>query len=184
MTEFKFKIDRDGSFEPEAFWLRYNNPHIPTRGCPEILSGTGIAINAPRQVLFSDGPTLSPTDAQFIVCVATKFVYNTLDMGSDFMDHLTLVLVDGRTHQEYFASALLAEDSNINENLVPLRDAPEPETDHSKSLIGQFLRANVAKMIKLPAVETEYIVYASLGPYRSNTLDVKVIQRKPEPDHE
>jgi hypothetical protein len=184
MTELKFRIDRDGSFEPEAFWLRFKNPRIPTRGCPEILSGTGIAINAPREVLFSDGPTLSPKDAQFIVCVATKFVYNTMDLGSDFMDHLTLVLVDARTHQEYFASALLAEDSNIRDNFIPLRDAPAPETDHSKSTIGEFLRGNVAKMIKLPAEEAEYVVYAGLGPYRSNTLNVRLVQRKSTQDHE
>jgi len=42
MTEFKFKIDRDGSFEPEAFWLRHNNPRLSTRGTPDIISGVGM----------------------------------------------------------------------------------------------------------------------------------------------
>jgi hypothetical protein len=182
MSEFKFEIDREGSFEPEAFWLRHNNPWISTRGTPRILSGVGIAINAPREVQFSEGPRLSHKDAQFIVCVATRFVYDMLGYGSDFMDHLTLVVVDARTHQEYSASALLAEDSNIGENLKPPpSDMPRSKTDHTNTTIGEFLRANLAKMIDLPAVETEYIVYASLGPYRSNTLTVKLVRRKPSP---
>ena len=182
MEEFKFEIDRDGSFEPEAFWTRHNNPRISTRGKPKIIAGVGIAINAPREVQFSEGPRLLPQDAQFIVCVATRFVYDMLGHGSDFMDHLTLVAVDARTHQSYEASALLADNSNIRDNLVPPpSDMLQPETDHTNTTIGEFLRANLAKMIDLPAVETEYIIYASLGPYRSNTLTVKLVHRKPSP---
>jgi hypothetical protein len=182
MTEFKFKIDRDGSFEPDEDWLLLNDPRIDTRGTPEIISGVGIAINAPREVQFSEGPRLSHKDAQFIVCVATRFVYDMLGYGSDFMDHLTLVVVDARTHQAYGASALLADNSNIRDNLEPLpSDMAEPETDHTNTTIGEFLRANLSKMIDLPAVETEYIIYASLGPYRSNTLTVKLVRRKPSP---
>jgi hypothetical protein len=92
------------------------------------------------------------------------------------------VVVDARTHQEYAASALRAEDSNIGETLVPYpSDMPRSKTDHTNTTIGEFLRANLAKMIDLPAVETEYIIYASLGPYRSNTLTVKLVRRKPSP---
>ena len=182
MDEFKFEIDRDGSFEPDEAWLLFNNPRLDTRGTPEIISGVGIAINAPREVQFSDGPRLSPKDAQFTVCVATRFVYDILGYGSSFMDNLTLVVVDARTHQEYSASALLAESTNIRDNREPFpSDMPQSKTDHTNTTIGEFLRANLAKMIDLPAVETEYIVYASLGPYRSNTLTVKLVRRKPSP---
>jgi hypothetical protein len=179
MGEFKFKIDRDGSFEPEAAWLRHNNPRLSTRGTPDIISGEGIAINAPREVQFSESRRLADGDAQFVVCVATQFVYNTLGHGSSFMDHVTLVVVDGRTHQEYTAAAALADDSNLRENMIPPPDdMPRSMTDHTNSTIGEVLRANVAKMIELPAVETEYIVYATMGPFRSNTLDVKLVRRK------
>jgi len=182
MEEFKFEIDRDGSFEPDEDWLLFNNPRLDTRGTPEIISGVGIAINAFREVQFSEGPRLSPKDAQFIVCVATRFVYDMLGYGSRFMDHLTLVAVDARTHQEYAASALRADNSNIRDNLEPFpRDMAEPETDHTNTTIGEFLRTNLAKMIDLPAVETEYNIYASLGSYRSNTLTVKLVRRKPSP---
>lgn len=182
MTEFRFEIDRDGSFEPDRAWLRFNNPRLGTRGTPKILAGVGIAINAPREVTFSEGPNLNPEDAQFIVCAATRFVYDTLGHGSSFMDHVTFVVVDGRTHQEYAVPARLADDSTLSDNLIaPPGDLPRPSTDHSKSTIGEVLRANMAKMIDLPAVETEYVVYATLGPYRSNTLTVKVVRRPPAP---
>jgi hypothetical protein len=77
---------------------------------------------------------------------------------------------------------LLADDSNIRDNIVPFPDdMSQPQTDHTNTTIGEVLRANLAKMLDLPAVETEYIVYASLGPYRSNTLTVKLVRRKPSP---
>jgi hypothetical protein len=77
---------------------------------------------------------------------------------------------------------LLADNSNIRDNLEPFpRDMAEPETDHTNTTIGEFLRTNLAKMIDLPAVETEYNIYASLGSYRSNTLTVKLVRRKPSP---
>jgi hypothetical protein len=182
MTGFKFQIDRDGSFEPDEAWLVYSNPRTSTNGTPKIISGVGIAINAPRIVEFSNGPQLDHRDAQFIVCVRTRFVYDTLGYGSDFMDNVDLVVVDARTHQEYAASALLAEDTNARENMVPMPDdMRDPGNKQTNTTIGEVLRANLAKMIKLPAVETEYIVYATLGPYRSNTLTVKLVRRKPAP---
>ena len=182
MNEFKFEIDRDGSFEPDEEWLLFNEPRFSTRGTPRIISGLGIAINAPREVQFSEGPRLSHKDAQFIVCVATQFVYDMMGYGSSFMDYLTLVVVDARTHQEYAVSALRAESTNIRDNYEPPpSDMPQPKTDHTNTTIGEVLRANLAKMIDRPAVETEYIVYASLGPYRSNTLTVKLVRRKPSP---
>jgi hypothetical protein len=180
MTELKFKIDRDESFAPNPNWPRESR--ISTRATPKIISGQGIAINAPREVLFSEGPILSGEDAQFIVCVATEFVYDTLGYGTDFMDHVVLVLVDAQTHEEYCASALLADDSTINENLIPFPDKGKSGLDFSGTTHGEVLRGNLAKIFKLPAEEREYIVYAVLGPYRSNTLSVKLVKRKPEPD--
>ena len=184
MSEFKFEIDRDASFEPDEVWLLFKNPRIDTRGSPKIISGVGIAINAPREVQFSEGPLLSHKDAEFIVCVATQFVYDTFGYGSRFMDHLALVLVDARTQQEYVAPAALADSGNMRENLVPPppSDAPKSITDYTNSTIGEFVRANVARMISLPAVETEYSIYATMGPYRSNALTVKLVRRQPNPE--
>jgi hypothetical protein len=180
VDDFKFEADRDGSFEPDEDWLMFKNPRLSTRGQPKITSGTGIAINAPRTVEFSHGPRLLPRDAQFIVCVTTRFLYDTLGFGGSFMDNVSLVVVDALTHEEHSASALAAEDTNMRENYEPFPAADRnPKADHSGTTIGEVLRANVAKMISLPATETEYIVYAVMGPYRSNTLTVKLVRRAP-----
>jgi hypothetical protein len=192
MDEFKFEIDRDGSFEADEEWLLFKNARLSTRGKPKIISGIGIAINAPREVQFSEGPDEGgsfsegprrlPEETQFIVCVATRFVYNMMGYESDFMDHVFLEAVDTRTHEAYGASALLADDSDIREHLIPPpKDMAEPETDHTNTTIGEVLRANLAKMMQLPAVETEYLVSASLDDYRSNALTVKLVRRKPSP---
>jgi hypothetical protein len=192
MDEFKFEIDRDGSFEADEEWLLFKNARLSTRGTPDIISGIGIAINAPREVQFSEGPDEGgsfsegprrlPEETQFIVCVATRFVYNMMGYESDFMDHVFLEAVDTRTHEAYGASALLADDSDIREHLIPPpKDMAEPETDHTNTTIGEVLRANLVKMMQLPAVETEYLVSASLDDCRSNALTVKLVRRKPSP---
>ena len=182
MDELKFKIDRDGSFEPDAAWLRHDNPRLSTRGTPTILSGVGIAINAPREVQFSNGPHLDPEDAQFIVCMASNFVYDTMGYGSSFIESVTLVVVDTHTHQEYSGLAALATRDNGMDNLEPFpSDLPRPTTDHSNTTIGEVLRGNLAQFIRLPAVETEYVVYAAFGPFRSNSLTVKVVRRPTSP---
>jgi hypothetical protein len=180
--EFNFEIDRDGTFEPDEAWLRHNNPRLSTNGTPEITSGVGIAINVPREVSFSEAPRLIATDAQFIVCVATQFVYNTMGFGSRFMDKVTSVIVDARTHREYAAPTLLTERNNFDEHRIPMPEVMrDPKNVQTNTTIGEYLRVNMAAVIDLPAVETEYIVYASMGPYRSNTLTVKVVRRKASP---
>ena len=182
MDELKFKIDRDGSFEPDAGWLLFKNARLSTRGTPKILSGVGIAINAPREVQFSNGPHLDPEDAQFIVCMASRFVYGTLGYGSSFIESVTLVVVDAHTHQEYSGIAALATRDNGRDNLIPEPSGrPQRTTDHSNTTIGEVLRGNLAQFIRLPAVETEYVVYAALGPFRSNSLTVKVVRRPTSP---
>ena len=70
----------------------------------------------------------------------------------------------------------------MRENLIPMpAEMRDPQNKQTNTTIGEVLRANIAKMIDLPAVETEYIVYASMGPYRSNSLTVKVVRRQPKP---
>lgn len=97
--ELKFDIDRDVSFEMQGMQLELRNPRLSGPCSPDITEGIGLAINAPREVQFSNGPHLDPDDARFIVCAASNFVYNTLGFGSAFIDKVTFVIVDARTHQ-------------------------------------------------------------------------------------
>ncbi len=62
--------------------------------------------------------------------------------------------------------------------IPPPADMPKSTTDHSKTTIGEVFRTNLADIMNLPAVETDYVVYAAFGPYRSNTLTVKVRKRE------
>jgi hypothetical protein len=172
--EMKFKIDRAASFELEGLALMLRNERIEGACSPVIEEGPGIAINAPAEVTFSTGAFLDPRDARFIVCGASQFVYDTLGFGSSFADHVSFVAVDARTHQSYAG----VMEPNVPNAIPPPADLPRPTTDHSQSTIGEWFRTNLAAIMRLPAVETEYVVYAALGPHRSNTLTVKVVKRK------
>jgi hypothetical protein len=41
-------------------------------------------------------------------------------------------------------------------------------------LVGEVFNPDLAELLGLPACEAEYIVYASLGPHRSNVLTTRV----------
>ena len=136
--------------------------------------GLGIAINAPIEVTFSTGETLDPDDCRFFVCGASEFVYDTLGYGRNFADNVTFVAVD-QTSQVARSGVM---QPNVPNPVPPPDDLPKSTTDHSKTTIGEVFRANMAEIMTLPAVETDYVVYAVLGPYRSNSLTVKVRKRK------
>ena len=170
----KFKIDREVTFEREGMALLLHNDRFRCPCTPKFDEGLGIAINVPIEVTFSNEGTLDSKDCQFIVCGASRFVYNTLGYGSNFADQVTFVAVD-QTSQVATSGMM---EPNVPNPIPPPDDLPKSTTDHSKTTIGEFFRTNLADIMTLPAVETDYVVYAALGPYRSNTLTVKVRKRK------
>ena len=173
----KFKIDREASFEREGLALLLMNDRFRCPCTPKLEDGLGIAINAPIEVTFSNEGTLKRNDCHFIVCGASRFVYDTLGYGSAFADQITFVAVD-QTSQIATSGVM---EPNVPNPIPPPPDIPKSTTDHSKSTIGEFFRTNLVDIMTLPAVETDYVVYAAFGPYRSNTLTVKVRKRE-QPD--
>jgi hypothetical protein len=173
----KFKIDREVSFELEGMARFLGSDRVSGPCTPKIEEGLGLAINAPREVVFSRGPQLDPNEARFIVCGASQFVYDSMGFGARFADQVVFVAVDARTHEARSA----AIEPNVPNAVPPPDDLPRSETDHSGTTIGEVFRANLASIMQLPAVESEYIVYIVLGPYRSNSLSVKVVRRRGEP---
>ena len=51
-------------------------------------------------------------------------------------------------------------DPNVPNPIPPPPELPKSKTDHSKTTIGEFFRTNLADIMNLPAVETNYIVSA------------------------
>jgi hypothetical protein len=170
----KFKIDRDVTFEREGLALLLKNDRVRCPCTPKLEEGLGIAINAPIEVTFSNEGTLDSKDCRFVVCGASRFVYNTLGHGANFADQVSFVAVD-QTSQIATSGVM---EPNVPNPIPPPDDLPKSTTDHSKTTIGEFFRTNLADIMSLPAVETDYVVYAAFGPYRSNTLTVKVRKRQ------
>ncbi len=169
-----FKINREATFERDGMALLFLNDRLDCSCNPELGDGLGIAINAPIEVTFSNEGTLDRRDCQFIVCGASRFVYNTLGHGSNFADHISFVAVD-QTSQVATSGVM---EPNVPNSIPPPADMPKSTTDHSKTTIGEVFRTNLAEIMTLPAVETDCVVYAALGSFRSNTLTVKVRKRK------
>ena len=170
----KFKINREATFERDGMALLFLNDRLDCSCTPELGEGLGIAINAPIEVTLSNDETLNSRNWQFVVCGASRFVYDTLGYGSSFADHISFVAVD-QTSQVATSGVM---EPAVPNPIPPPADMPKSTTDHSKTTIGEVFRTNLADIMNLPAVETDYVVYAALGPYRSNTLTVKVRKRK------
>jgi hypothetical protein len=173
----KFTIDREVTFDRGSAAQFIRSDRVSSPCTPQIEEGVGLAINAPREVTFSKGPELDPDDAQFIVCGASNFLYDSMGMGARFADNVTFVAVDARTQEARSAS----NEPNVPNRVDPPGDLPRPETDHSQTNIGEVFRVNLARIMRLPAVDSEYMVHAALGPYRSNSLTVKVVRRPARP---
>jgi len=113
-------------------------------------------ITSPRaqtKVSFRRGPPL-PEETQFH-CLrghAVRVQHDGLRVGL----HGPRLLGSGRHPDPASVRGIrvAADDSDIREHLIPPpKDMAEPETDHTNTTIGEVLRANLAKMIDLPAVE-------------------------------
>lgn len=99
-SPLKFEIDRGVTFEREGMALLLLNDRFGGLCTPKLGEGLGIAINAPNEVTFSNEETplgeekLDSKNCRFIVCGASRFVYNTLGYGANFADQITFVAVD------------------------------------------------------------------------------------------
>jgi hypothetical protein len=176
----KYELDRNVSFALTDD-ARHFGGNIDQPCTPDIIDGFGVVINAPAQVEFSEGgPTLAAGDAQFIICGATKFQYGSFGYGSSFARHVSIVAVDAETHESFSAPVGDAEGLSISPAPMPdeyRTSKRAPKIDHSKTTIGEVFRRNLAGLVRLPAKETEYTVYAVIDSYRSNSLTVKVVRR-------
>lgn len=137
----------------------------------------GLAINAPRQVLFTAGEsTAFGGFAEVPICGTYKYDLSLdLDTDASFEDSILVVAVDRESHQSW--SGLVRES-------VDLMPAPEDTFDdeltdedlQGVSMEGHF-NPNLTEILTLPARPAAYDVYATVGPYRSNTVTIEIRER-------
>jgi hypothetical protein len=138
----------------------------------------GIAIRGPAEVTY--GPrTEDPLFGGFtklIVCGLVRLPYPTLGLRGQWNEAVVLVAVDTRAKQ-VFAGGLMPFGSPAR-RVDPLAKSDLTASDFAGVVSGSYFNPNIARDLNLPAREADYDVYATLGPYRSNVVHVKVRRQK------
>jgi hypothetical protein len=112
------------------------------------------------------------TFAPVIVCGMCCVSYDTLGLQGDFVESIVLVAVDARTRRTSSGRMQVARGS-------PARK-PGPEAfgltdeDLKDRVIVKFFNPDLAEVLDLPEAEAEYLVHATLGPYTSNVVRIRV----------
>ena len=138
----------------------------------------GIQINAPAEVLFGPGTEerMFGGFTKLIVAGFCQLEYPTLGLRGRWNDAIVLVATDAATREVW--SGRLARFGTRAPPRDPLKDSPVKPEDYSGAVMGTPFNPNIVNDLALPAREADYDVYATLGPYRSNVVHVKVRKKK------
>lgn len=141
---------------------------------PEITSDDfrGILLNAPKVVQF--GPdTKDPRFggfARMYVCGVCRFDLNYLGLGGTFVSAIRLFAVNAKTHQVY--------PGGIPMGIRP-RPPPDPNDPAEDVVIAEWFNPNLTRVMDIPEEEGDYLVYATLGEYKSNTVRIQLRRKRP-----
>lgn len=135
----------------------------------------GIEIAAPREVYFVPGSRdpIGGTFALVPVCGTCIFEHGTLGLNSDFEQAITLVAVDAETHESFSGRPTSRKD--WLKPPPPTRKG-SPRTSKKGRVVQGYFNPNLVRILGLPEKEAEYIVYATLGTYKSNVVRVRLVE--------
>lgn len=133
----------------------------------------GIVLNGPKRVLFGED-TRDPRFggfARMYVCGVCQFDHDYLGLGGNFATNITFFAVNAKTHRVH-PGRLSAG--------IQIRPTRDPDDPRQNVVTGQWFNPNLARITDIPAEEGDYLVYATLGDHKSNTVTIQ-LRRKPDP---
>ena len=154
-----YTIDRKCDFD-QVTRLLESNP------CTPKIKGydfEGIVINLPEEV----GLDAVRPGGRVMLCGRARLKFDLLGLRGDFVDSILFVATNSRTHQTY-AGKLESVPNPIRAPVPPVKN------DDPELIVGVYFNPNLTKVLRLPPETAEYIVYATLGPHKSNVLRLRV----------
>lgn len=171
LTMKKWHIDQQCDFERLETGLMNRN------ACSPVIDDAtfqGIVIHAPATVLYRPGEPVEGSEAfaDVRVCGTCCVSYSYLGLDGEVTAEILLVAVEAKTQQTWSGK------------MVPIRN-PEPRpgnlggepVETEGMLIESYFNPNLVETLDLPETPAEYIVYAVLGQYKSNTVRIRVEKR-------
>ena len=137
----------------------------------------GIVINGPKQITFT-GEMIgnSPLNiSQINLSCILNLKYNLLDLNGKFIHHVLFVAVDKKTNQVF--SGKMINQTMISDNVFDSVEGISAD-DFKDVLVTEYFNPNLVDVLKLPAKEAEYNVYATLADFKSNSIVINVSKKK------
>jgi hypothetical protein len=137
----------------------------------------GLALAAPSEVRFGPGTRdhLRGGFAPVIVAGVCCLEYQELGLHGNWNEAIVFVATDVRSKQVYSGRMLPFGSPAVLGDTLP---SGVTHDDFAGAIITTCFNPNLARDIGLPEAEAEYDVYATLGPYRSNVVHVKVVRAR------
>jgi hypothetical protein len=170
-TMEKWEINPECDFGNLETGIMRRNPCSPVINDPDFL---GLVINAPEEVFYTPGETVegSLAFADVRVCGTVSVDYAYGGYRGEVTDKILLVAVNAATQETWSGK---------------MEPIPNPEqrpdglgggsADNEGLVMESYFNPNLVETLDLPERPAEYIVYAVLGEYKSNTLRILVKER-------
>ena len=138
----------------------------------------GIVINAPKKIQF-DIESIDNNKIVLPICGAYAHdmgIY--IDNKKNFLNSIVFVVVDSKTNQVW--SGQIPELQNLARKPKSISGDRKKLTldEMSGRIIGGYFNPNLFNITDIPIFETEYIIYATVGPYKSNVITIKFTKKK------
>jgi hypothetical protein len=147
----------------QADFNQITGPLFSSVCSPELDDDQGILINLPEEILI-DEPGVAP---RVQLAGACQFPYDLLGLRGAFAEKILFVAVNAETHHVHANQF----EAVPNPALPP---TPEPDEPRPELVIGAYFNPDLSEILGLPPGDAEYLVYAVLGPHRSNMLRVRL----------
>ena len=147
------------------------NPCSPEIDDPNFL---GIVINAPEEVLFDLDDPVEPSGAfaDIRICGTCCFEFDFMGLEGRVQEEILLVVVNAKTQETWSGKMKTIQ------NPVPRPEGMDEGGGPTEGLLMEsYFNPNLAETLDLPAGPAEYIVYAVLGEFKSNTVRILVKER-------
>ena len=167
----KWHIDQACDFAKLDTDLMSQNPCSPVIDDPDFL---GMVIHAAQEVFYDPGESvegsLAFADVRICGTVAVDFGFQGL--GGEVTEEILLVVVDAKSQETW--SGKMEPIANPEQRPVDLGGDAGPTEG---LIVESYFNPNLVETLDLPEKPAEYIVYAVLGEYKSNTVRIRLKER-------
>ncbi|VAW59612.1 hypothetical protein MNBD_GAMMA08-2634 [hydrothermal vent metagenome] len=146
----------------------FNNIELPffSNECSPRIKGlnTGLIINAPSKVKITKNFTLN---------IASTYSHKPiidLHLSKPLRNSIVFIAVNIETHIP-FSGTVEDDDMEID---PPDNEPVDPEILKDK-IIGGYVNIDLISVLGIPASPSKYIVYATVGPYKSNVIEIELV---------